>query len=88
MNDEAPIPRQRDFGAQPLVALMAHHDLKAADLIAASPTQLTHKMISRACKGRWLTPQSRRKMRAALIGACGKDYKMKELFNYVVARGE
>lgn len=56
--------------------------LKSADLVEASPVQLTHKMVARACKGRWLTPNTRRKVLAAMIAASGKNYKMEELFTY------
>jgi hypothetical protein len=36
-------------------AILAKYNLKAHDLAATSTQRLTHKMVSRACKGRRLT---------------------------------
>ena len=72
----------RDHGPQPIATLMEEANLKAADLVAASPTQLTHKMVARACKGRWLTPNTRRKVLAAWNAASGKAFRMEDLFTY------
>ncbi len=40
---------ERDIGPQPIAAILAKHNLKPHDLVAASTHQLTHKMVSRAC---------------------------------------
>lgn len=56
--------------------------LKSADLVEASAVQITHKTIARARKGRWLTPNSQRKVLAALVAASGKSFRMEELFTY------
>ena len=50
---------ERDLGEQPIVQVMAEYGLKASDLVAISTEQITHKMVSRACKGRRLTPNSK-----------------------------
>ncbi|MBC8368633.1 MAG: hypothetical protein H8E25_01415, partial [Planctomycetes bacterium] len=42
----------RDMGEQPVAAILAEHGLKANDLVKASATPMTHKMVKRACKGR------------------------------------
>ena len=61
---------------------MALHGLKAHDIVAASTEQITHKMISRAVKGRRLTPNVQRKILDALNKAAEKKYSLKDLFNY------
>lgn len=61
---------------------MTEHDLKAQDLVRSSTEQITHKMVSRACKGRRLTPNVKSKIRNALNSATDKHYPMKDLFTY------
>ena len=73
---------ERNFGEQPIARIMADRGLKAHDLVAISTRQLTHKMVSRACKGRRLTPNVQSKIRDALSEATGKEYSMEELFTY------
>lgn len=46
---------ERNLGEQPVARIMQEHNLKAHDLVAASPVEMTHKMVARACKGRRLT---------------------------------
>ncbi len=74
---------ERNLGPQPIIELMAKHNLKPHDLVAAAPEQqLTHKMVSRACKGRKLTEKTRVKVLKAITLATKQDYAMKDLFNY------
>jgi hypothetical protein len=73
---------QRNLGPQPIANLMAELKLTPHDLVAASTEQLTHKMVSRAAKGRWLTPNAKAKVLTALNQASGKDYCLADLFNY------
>jgi len=73
---------KNDLGLQPLSGLMSEHGLKPTDLVRNSTEQLTHKMVGRAAKGRRLTPKIQRKVLNALIKATGKNYELKELFNY------
>ncbi len=73
---------ERNLGEQPIAHIMAEHGLKAHDLVAASTEQITHKMVSRACKGRRLTPNVKSKVRNALVKAAGDHYPMAELFTY------
>ncbi len=75
-------PNERNCGEQPIAGLLAKHGLSAHDLVAASTEQLTHKMVAKACKGRWLTPNVRGKIRTALNRAAGTEYAPAELFNY------
>jgi hypothetical protein len=44
--------------------------------------EMTHKMVSRACKGRRLTLNTQSKVLAALNRATGKNYSLRDLFNY------
>lgn len=76
---------ERNLGEQPIAKIIAERGLKPKDLVAASDEQITHKMITRACKGRWLTDNVRNKIRRAINKAAGKEYAMTELFNYTTA---
>jgi len=73
---------ERNLGPQPLAQLMEAHGLASHDLVQASPTQLTHKMVARACKGRRLTKNTKAKVRVALQAAVGEDFPMDAIFNY------
>lgn len=73
---------QLDFGEQPIQQIITEQNLSAHDLVAASTEQLTHKMVSKACKGRKLTHNVKFKVLNALRNATDKSYEMKELFNY------
>ena len=79
---ERRVQKEREMGEQPIAGIMAERGLKADDLVAASREQLTHKMVSRACKGRWLTENTRSKVLNALNAAAGRTYTMEDLFNY------
>ena len=78
--DESEI--ERNLGEQPVACLMRDHGLKSHDLVAAASEQITHKMVARACKGRWLTVNSQNKVLRALNRATGKSYTLSDLFNY------
>jgi len=73
---------ESDLGLQPFAKLMAEHGLKPNDLVRNSTEQLTHKMVGRAVKGRRLTPKIQHKIISALNKAAGKEYALKDLFNY------
>ncbi len=73
---------ERNLGEQPIARIMAGHDLKAHDLVARSTDQITHKMVSRACKGRRLTSNAKLKVCHALNRAADKTYALQDLFNY------
>lgn len=72
----------RNLGEQPLAALMVQHALKPHDVVSASERQMTHKMVTRAMKGRRLTANSKQKVLLAINLATGRSYKMTDLFNY------
>ena len=73
---------ERELGEQPIARIMRELNLKAHDLVAASSVQMTHKMVSRACKGRRLTLSTQSKVLGALNRASGKNYVLSDLFNY------
>jgi len=73
---------EKNLGEQPISRIMMASRLKPHDLVAHSDEQLTHKMITRAMKGRRLTPHIQSKVRNALNNVAGKDYLLKDLFTY------
>jgi len=73
---------RNDLGPQPIAGIMLEHGLKPNDLVSNSTEQLTYKMVNRAVKGRRLTPNIQRKVVNALNKAAGKNYGLKDLFNY------
>lgn len=73
---------ERDLGEQPIARLMIEHGLKPNDLVSNSTEQITHKMVSRAVKGRRLKPNIQYKILNAMNKASGKVYELKDLFNY------
>ncbi len=73
---------ERNLGEQPIAQIMREHHLKPHDLVAISAVEMTHKMVARACKGRRLTLNTQSKLLAALNRAAGKNYALRDLFNY------
>ncbi|MCP3917240.1 MAG: hypothetical protein GY711_16960 [bacterium] len=71
-----------DLGEQPLADLMAERGLKPKDLVAASTEQLTHKMVTRAMKGRRLTANTMGKVHRAWNRAAEDEAGVGSLFNY------
>ena len=80
--DDCVMDDTREFGEQPIVAIMKEAGLKAHDLVAASAVPMTHKMVARACKGRKLTPNTKTIVQKALQAATGKMFTFADLFNY------
>ena len=70
------------YGPQPIAAIIEKRKLKPNDLVSASTEQITHKMVSRACKGRRLSRRVQLKILKALNTATGQEYKLKDLFTY------
>ena len=73
---------ERDLGEQPLAREMAARNLEPKDLVAASSSQLTHKMVQRAMKGRRLTRNTMDKVVQAFQAAAKVELRADELFNY------
>ena len=73
---------EHNLGPQPIIELMEKHRLVAHDLVAASTNQITHKMVTRACKGRKLSRRVQLKIRDALNMATEQSYTLSDLFSY------
>jgi hypothetical protein len=73
---------ERNLGEQPIATIMRGLELTSHDLVTASTEQITHKMVSRACKGRRLTSNTKIKICNSINKATEKEYSLKELFNY------
>ena len=73
---------ERDLGGQPIAKIMAEYGFKPNDLVSNSTEQITHKMVSRAVKGRRLNLKIQYRILNALNKAAGKEYVLKDLFNY------
>lgn len=73
---------ERNMGTQPISRLLEEAGLRPNDLVKASAVQMTHKMVSRACKGRRLTENTQTIVLNALQAATGRTYALKDLFNY------
>ena len=73
---------EMNLGEQPLKKLLEKHGLRHHDLVVASEVQMTHKMVTRAEKGRRLTDNTKRIVLNALNRASGADYAMSDLFDY------
>ena len=73
---------ERNLGEQPIAAILAARQLKPHDLVAASGEQLTHKMVSKACKGRRLSPNVQGKVLRALNAVTNETFTLTDLFNY------
>ena len=82
MDSTNPLKIDRNLGEQPIVRLMAQQELTARDLVNASPSPMTFKMVSRACKGRRLTPRAQLKVLTALNCAANSQYRLEDCFTY------
>lgn len=71
-----------NLGPQPILKIMTDLGLKTHDLVAVSEKHLTHKMVSRACKGRRLTPNTKSKVLNAMNKISETKYSESDLFNY------
>ncbi len=73
---------QRDYGPQPLADLLVAKGLTNHQVVAASTEQLTHKMVAKGCRGRYLSPKVRQKILRAVNALTGETYTLAQLFNY------
>ena len=72
----------REYGIQPIDAIMQENGLDNHAVVAASTEQLTHKMVAKARSGRFLTMNVRQKVLRALNKALKADFTVKQLFTY------
>jgi hypothetical protein len=73
---------ENNLGLQPISELLEKHNLSHHDLLVISTEQITHKMVSHACKGRKLSRRVQLKIRNALNAATEQSYKISDLFTY------
>ena len=74
---------EREFGEQPIEQIMQDLGLDNNALVKASTEQLTHKMVAKARRGRFLTMNVRLKVLNALRKAAGNaELRLEDLFNY------
>ncbi|MCC6880977.1 MAG: hypothetical protein WBE58_14685 [Verrucomicrobiales bacterium] len=76
-----------EHGAQPLDALMIELGIENHFLVCSSTDQLTHKVVSKARRGRELTHRAQRKIHAAMERALRqkgieRKLSLSDLFNY------
>ena len=83
LSDELNLPGgEREYGPQPLADVLAEKGLTNHQVVAASTEQLTHKMLAKTCRGRYVSPRVRQKIQRAVNAATGEIYTMAQLFNY------
>lgn len=78
---------ERNFGMQPLDAIMREHGVGNHDLVELRPVDLSHKAVQRARKGRRLTPKMKLRIAEVVNAALARrgierKYATRELFNY------
>ncbi len=73
---------ERNLGVQPIAELIQQLHITPHILVESSTEQLTHKLVSRAVKGRRLTKNSQGKVVRAMNAATGQTYTVAQLFNY------
>jgi len=74
----------REYGRQPLDAVLDGLGVSNQALVEASGGGLTFKVVGKARKGRWLSPRQRRKVTRALNRCLeGRaEYEPGQLFSY------
>lgn len=84
MSDFNPLkPKTKEHGEQPLKDVLKRCGLTAHQLVEASKEQLTHKVVSKACKGRPLTIKAQWKiLRALNLAQKEQLFSLHDLFNY------
>tara|TARA_B100001123_G_C14985325_1_gene897336 strand:+ start:209 stop:445 length:237 start_codon:yes stop_codon:yes gene_type:complete len=73
---------ERNLGEQPIARILKDLHLKPHDVVAASEENITHKMVTKACKGRRLTENVQGKIIRAMNRILENSYSKKDLFNY------
>jgi len=73
---------ERELGEQPLSALLDELCISNHAVVAASTEQLTHKMVAKARRGRWISMRIRLKIQRAVNKVSGNQYTLADLFNY------
>ena len=82
--DESKLPEANplEHGPQPIATLLERLHLTNHQIVAVSTEQVTHKMMAKACRGRFLSSKVRQKILRAVNAASGGSYNLGDLFNY------
>lgn len=72
----------REYGRQPIADLLASRGFSNHQVVEASTEQITHKMMAKACRGRFLSAKVRQKILRAVNRVAGEEFKLSDLFNY------
>ena len=76
------LDEDREYGPQPIAELLAARGFSNHQVVAASTEQITHKMMAKACRGRFLSSKVRQKIQRAVNRLTGEEFKLSDLFNY------
>ena len=72
----------REYGLQPLAAILGERGITNHQVVEASTEQLTHKMLAKACRGRYLSSKVRQKILRAVNKVTGEQFRLADLFTY------
>ena len=72
----------REYGLQPLAVILTERHITNHQVVEASTEQLTHKMMAKACRGRYLSVKVRQKILRAVIRVTGEQFRLADLFTY------
>ncbi|MBR4125107.1 MAG: hypothetical protein IKR13_02795 [Victivallales bacterium] len=72
----------REYGLQPLATILTERNITNHQVVAASTEQLTHKMMAKACRGRYLSSKVRQKILRAVNKVTGEEFRLSDLFTY------
>ena len=73
---------ERNLGEQPIAKILRNLALKSHDVVAASEDNITHKMVTKACKGRRLTKNVQGKIIRAMNNMTDRSFSKTDLFDY------
>ena len=72
----------REYGLQPIATILSERHITNHQVVEASTEQLTHKMMAKACRGRYLSSKVRQKILRAVNKVTGEQFKLSDLFTY------
>ena len=72
----------REYGLQPIATILSERQITNHQVVEASTEQLTHKMMAKACRGRFLSSKVRQKILRAVNKVTGEQFKLSDLFTY------
>ena len=72
----------REYGLQPLATILTERHISNHQIVEASTEQLTHQMMAKACRGRYLSSKVRQKILRAVNKVTGECFRMGDLFTY------